>query len=223
MTNLFDLSGRVALVTGASGGLGVAIADAFASQGARLVLTDRDRERTEAMAARLRARGQVAHAVAADLGDPMAVDALVDAALAEAGRIDVLVCNAGVQGPAGPIGQTREVDWQHVMAINLHGALRLTSRVIPGMAERGDGSVILMSSIAGLRGNRAIGLYGLSKAALAQLARNLAVEWGPHGVRVNAISPGLIRTALGGRPARRRRVHAAASRADAAAARRRTT
>lgn len=196
MTHLFDLSGRVALVTGATGGLGVAMADAFASQGARLVLTDRDRERTEAMAARLRARGQAAFAVAADLGDPTAVDAMVDAALAEAGRIDVLVCNAGVQGPAGPISHTRDVDWQHVMGINLHSALRLTSRVIPGMAARGDGSVILMSSIAGLRGNRAIGLYGLSKAALAQLARNLAVEWGPHGVRVNAISPGLIRTPL---------------------------
>ncbi|MBU2237770.1 MAG: SDR family oxidoreductase, partial [Gammaproteobacteria bacterium] len=83
-----------------------------------------------------------------------------------------------------------------VMSINLKSALRLCSALIPDMAERGQGSVILMSSIAGLRGNKAIGLYGLSKAGLAQLARNLAVEWGPKGIRVNAISPGLIRTPL---------------------------
>ena len=89
-----------------------------------------------------------------------------------------------------------DADWQQVIDINLRAAVHLTSRLIPGMATRGDGSVILMSSIAGLRGNRSIGLYGLSKAALAQLARNLAVEWGPHGVRVNAVSPGLIRTPL---------------------------
>lgn len=115
------------------------------------------------------------------------------------GRIDVLVCNAAVQGPAGPIGETSAADWQQVMGINLESDLSLSSRVILGMARRGGGAVILMSSIAGLRGNGAIGLYGLSKAALAQLARNLAVEWGPKGVRVNAISPGLIRTPLAAR------------------------
>jgi NAD(P)-dependent dehydrogenase (short-subunit alcohol dehydrogenase family) len=87
-------------------------------------------------------------------------------------------------------------DWQQVMDVNLRAAVRLSARLIPGMAARGGGSVVLMSSIAGLRGNRAIGLYGLSKAALAQLARNLAVEWGPQGVRVNAVSPGLVRTPL---------------------------
>jgi NAD(P)-dependent dehydrogenase (short-subunit alcohol dehydrogenase family) len=113
-----------------------------------------------------------------------------------AGEVDVLVCNAGVQGPAAPIAAATDADWQQVMDINLRAAVRLTSRLIPGMAARGEGSVVLMSSIAGLRGNRAIGLYGLSKAALAQLARNLAVEWGPQGVRANAVSPGLIRTPL---------------------------
>jgi NAD(P)-dependent dehydrogenase (short-subunit alcohol dehydrogenase family) len=114
----------------------------------------------------------------------------------EAGAVDVLVCNAGVQGHHGPMSAANDAQWQQVMDINLRAAVRLTSRLIPGMAQRGNGSVILMSSIAGLRGNRSIGLYGLSKAALAQLARNLAVEWGPQGVRVNAISPGLIRTPL---------------------------
>lgn len=196
MQNLFDLSGRVALVTGATGGLGEAIADAFAAQGATLAVSDRDCARCEAAAQRLRAGGRSAWSFAADMADAGAIDALVEAVIERCGRIDVLVCNAGVQGPAGPIGESNDSDWAQVMGINLRSAMRLTGRVIPGMAERGDGSVILMSSIAGLRGNKAIGLYGLSKAALAQLARNLAVEWGPKGVRVNAISPGLIRTPL---------------------------
>jgi NAD(P)-dependent dehydrogenase (short-subunit alcohol dehydrogenase family) len=125
-----------------------------------------------------------------------AVDALAERALKRCQRIDILVCNAGVQGPAGPLGESSDADWQRVMDTNLRSALWLCSAVIPAMAARGAGSVILMSSIAGIRGNKSIGLYRLSKAALAQLARNLAVEWGPAGVRVNAISPGLIRTAL---------------------------
>jgi NAD(P)-dependent dehydrogenase (short-subunit alcohol dehydrogenase family) len=194
--DLFDLSGRVALITGAAGGLGVALAHAFAAQGATLLLSDRDDAPCQALAARLQGCGGPVHAVAADLADADAIDGLVDTALARTGRIDVLVCNAGVQGPAAALAACTDADWEHVMGINLRSAARLSARVIPGMAARGEGSVILMSSIAGLRGNRAIGLYGLSKAALAQLARNLAVEWGPSGVRVNAISPGLIRTPL---------------------------
>ena len=196
MSALFDLRGQVALVTGAAGGLGMAIAEAMAAAGASLAVSDRDPAACAAIAQHLRAAGCAAHAVACDLACPDAIPALVDDVIAHCGRIDILVCNAGVQGPAGPIGETTDGDWAQVMGINLQSALQLCSRVIPGMAARGTGSVILMSSIAGLRGNRAIGLYGLSKAALAQLARNLAVEWGPAGVRVNAISPGLIRTPL---------------------------
>lgn len=196
MQDLFNLSGRVALVTGATGGLGGATVEALAGRGATVVVSDLDAPRCEAAAQALRSRGHVVHPLAADVTDASAVAALVDAAHRLCGRIDVLVCNAGVQGLAGPIGNCTDADWAHVMGTNLQSAQRLTSRVIPGMAERGDGSVILMSSIAGLRGNGAIGLYGLSKAALAQLARNLAVEWGPRGVRCNAISPGLIRTPL---------------------------
>jgi NAD(P)-dependent dehydrogenase (short-subunit alcohol dehydrogenase family) len=199
MPDFFDLTGRVALVTGATGGLGVAIVDAFAAQGATVIVSDRACEDCEAAAAYLREHGKSAHGIAADMGDRRSIDALAEAALERCGRIDVLVCNAGVQGPTGPIGATDEADWQQVMNVNLRSALHLTARLIPDMAERGDGSVILISSIAGLRGNKSIGLYGLSKAALAQLARNLAVEWGPRGVRVNAISPGLIRTPLADR------------------------
>jgi NAD(P)-dependent dehydrogenase (short-subunit alcohol dehydrogenase family) len=190
--SLFDLRGQTALVTGATQGLGLAIAQAIASHGARVVVSDRDAAACDRAATELREHGHAATAIAADLARTESIDALCDAA----GAVDVLVCNAGIQGPAGPIAAATDADWQQVMDINLRAAVRLSSRLIPGMAARGGGSVILMSSIAGLRGNRAIGLYGLSKAAIAQLARNLAVEWGPQGVRVNAVSPGLVRTPL---------------------------
>lgn len=192
MRDLFDLSGRTALVTGATGGLGAAIAEEMAAHGAEVVLSDLDAGACAALARRLREAGHRARPLAADLSRHAEVEALAVAA----GAIDVLVCNAGIQGPAGPIGEVSDADIDRVLDLNLKSALWLTARLLPGMAERGGGSVILMSSIAGLRGNKAIGLYGLSKAALAQLGRNLAVEWGPRGVRVNAISPGLIRTPL---------------------------
>lgn len=193
---LFDLTGKVALVTGATGGLGSAIAQALAEHGAKVLVSDLDADACEHQAERLRAAGGAAQALAADLSLPLGVRALAASALALHGCVDVLVCNAGVQGPAGPMAGITDANWQQVMDLNLRAAVELTSGLLPAMAAHGGGSVILMSSIAGLRGNKAIGLYGLSKAALAQLARNLAVEWGPHGVRVNAISPGLIRTPL---------------------------
>lgn len=192
MTTLFDLSGRVALVTGATQGLGLAIAQALAGHGAQVLVSDHDAAACERTATALRAQGHEARAIAADLAVPAQVQALCDAAQ----DVDVLVCNAGIQGPAGPLAQAGEADWRAVFAINVHANVQLTSRLLPGMAARGGGRVILMSSIAGLRGNRAIGVYGVSKAAVAQLARNLAVEWGPRGVTVNAVSPGLIRTPL---------------------------
>jgi len=196
MAALFDLRDQVALITGAAGGLGAAIAEQMAASGATVVVSDLDQAQCEHTAQRLRQNGHQAHAIACDVSQPDAIDALTGTALKRYQRIDILVCNAGVQGPAGPLSECSDADWHRVMDTNLRSALWLCSAVIPGMAARGAGSVILMSSIAGIRGNKSIGLYGLSKAALAQLARNLAVEWGPSGVRVNAISPGLIRTPL---------------------------
>ena len=195
-STLFDLSGRVALVTGATGGLGASIVEQLAAHGAKVLMSDLDAAACEAAAQRLRDRGGNAHALPCDVSQSASVSALAAAALKIHGRVDALVCNAGVQGPAGPIGAVTDDQWQKVMDINLRSAMALTSALIPAMADNGGGSVVLMSSIAGLRGNKAIGLYALSKAALAQLARNLAVEWGPKNVRVNAISPGLVRTPL---------------------------
>lgn len=195
-STLFDLRGQVALVTGAAGGLGEAIALAFAAHGADLVLSDRQAEALDAVASRCRAAGVRAQTLVADLGDADAARSLGTRAAGVFGRIDTLVCNAGMQGPAGPLLDASTDDWQRVFQVNLASAHALCATLVPGMAQRGAGRVILMASIAALRGNRAIGLYGLTKAALAQLARNLAVEWGPQGVRANAIAPGLIRTPL---------------------------
>lgn len=195
-STLFDLKGKVALVTGATGGLGLVIAQAMADHGASVLASDLDPVLCARLVERIRRSGGVARDLAADLSKVEGAAALAAAALAVHGRVDVLVCNAGMQGPAGPIGQASPADWQRVMDLNLRAAMELTTALLPKMAANPGSSVVLMSSIAGLRGNKAIGLYGLSKAALAQLARNLAVEWGPLGVRVNSISPGLIRTPL---------------------------
>jgi NAD(P)-dependent dehydrogenase (short-subunit alcohol dehydrogenase family) len=141
-----------------------------------------------------REQGRDVIAVPCDVSSRAELEALVARATALRGRIDTLVCNAGVAPHMGPIATASDHDWDLTMTVNLRSVLWLTSLVIPAMAERGGGSVIITSSIAGIRGNKAIGLYAISKAASAELARNLAVEWGPRNVRVNAISPGLIRT-----------------------------
>lgn len=193
---LFDLSSQVALVSGAARGLGYAIAAALGAHGAAVVLADVDARACETAAGELRQRGVEALAVSCDVGDAAAVERLAEIAVGWRGSVDILVCSAGIQGPAAPSAEVSDADWDRVFEINLRGAARLANRLLPAMAERGKGRVVFLSSIAGLRGNRSIGLYGLSKAALSQLARNLAVEWGPRGICINAIAPGLIRTSL---------------------------
>lgn len=194
--SLFDLSGQAVLVTGASSGLGLAIAQACAAHGASVALAGIDAAGCEREARRLREAGHQAAAIACDVSDRNHCERTVGTVLERFGRIDTLVSNAGIEGPRGPIAQAGEAAWREVLDVNLMGAAWLTGLAIPYMAGQGGGSVILLASIAGLRGNKAIGAYGVSKAALIQLARNLAVEWGPRGVRANAICPGLIRTSF---------------------------
>lgn len=196
MGGLFDLTNKTALVTGASGGLGQAIVERLAESGARVIASDLDGVSLSDLSRRWRELGLAVEPFAADMRREASISELASAVLRTHGGVDILVQNAGVQGPAGPIGEVSDADWDSVMDVNLRSALRLTRLLLPSMVARGSGSVILTSSIAGLRGNRAIGLYALSKAALSQLARNLAVEWGPSGIRVNAVAPGLIRTPL---------------------------
>lgn len=188
LAKLFSLEGRTALVTGPVRGIGLAIARLFAEAGARLILVDRDADGCHALAAEL---GAVA--VVADLADPAAIAQL--AALPDIAQgIDVLVCNAGIPGAPSAMHEMTEEDRERLLAVNLLHPMRLCNAIAPRMASADGGSIILLSSIAGLRGNARLGTYGITKAAVSQLARNLAVEWGPSGVRANAIAPGLIAT-----------------------------
>ncbi len=193
-SSLFDLGGKVALVTGATRGIGLSIATEMACAGAQVVISSNEPDACAEVSGDLRRQGLDVIGIACDVGQRPQLDALVRQTLSQRGRIDTLVCNAGVAPHAGPIASATDADWDLTMTVNLRSVLWLTSLVIPGMAQRRDGVVILTSSLSSVRGNKGIGLYGLSKAGVAQLARNLAVEWGPANVRVNAISPGVIAT-----------------------------
>ncbi|WP_223462006.1 SDR family NAD(P)-dependent oxidoreductase [Pseudomonas sp. GL-RE-19] len=193
-TNQFSLAGKSALITGATRGIGLAIARAYGLAGARLAISSESLEDCRRVAAILGEEGIEACPIAANLSSRGEVDDLVGGVLTCFGGLDALVCNAGIAPHMGPLASATDADWDATMTINLRSSLWLTNALLPSMATRGGGSVVLMASIAGVRGNKALGLYGMSKAALGQLARNLAVEWGPSNIRINAISPGVIRT-----------------------------
>lgn len=194
LDHLFGLSGKVALITGATRGIGQAMAEALGAAGCQLVIASNDAKACEEQARAFAERGIDAMLFPLDVGDPAQLDGLLAATLDRFGGLDVLICNAGITGHVGPLGDADDAVRDETFAVNLFHPLRLASRAAPHMAARGGGSIILTSSIAGHRGNSRLGLYGMTKAALSQLARDLAVEWGPSAVRVNAIAPGLIRT-----------------------------
>lgn len=181
----FDLGGRRVLVTGPARGIGLAIARLFASAGAELVLADVDAGACDALTVELGATS-----IPTNVADRASLEKLARTC----GDVDVMVCNAGIAGPPGPMNRVSDTDRERLFAVNMEHPLNLSGLIAPRMAERGSGSIVLLSSIAGLRGNGAIGLYGMTKAAVSQLARNLAVEWGPSGVRANAVAPGLVAT-----------------------------
>ncbi|RYY16101.1 MAG: SDR family oxidoreductase [Alphaproteobacteria bacterium] len=193
-SSLFDMSGQVAVITGSTKGIGRAIAERMAQHGARVVISSRRQDACDTVADGIRGQGGEAIAVACNIGRKPELQALVERTLAEWGKIDTLVCNAAVNPYFGPGADIPDDAWDRIMGSNIRSNHWLSTMVLPGMAERGDGSVIIVSSIAGLRGNATIGAYGVSKAADMQLTRNLAVEWGPRGIRANCIAPGLVRT-----------------------------
>ncbi|MCH2557608.1 MAG: SDR family oxidoreductase [Alcanivorax sp.] len=209
MSKLFDLTGKVALITGSTRGIGKSIAEEMARAGAKVVISSRKPEPCHEVCEAIKAEGGEAIAVPCNVGKKDDLMNLVDETLAAFGKIDILVCNAATNPAYGPTAELTDEAWDKIMDTNVKGTFWLCNRVLPEMDKNGGGNVVIISSIAGLRGNTVIGTYGVSKAAEAALARNLAVEWGPRNIRVNAIAPGLVRTdfakALTEDPERRKR------------------
>jgi len=193
---LFDLSGKVAIVTGSSRGIGRASAIELARHGAKVVISSRKQDACDAVVAEIDAEfgAGTAFAHAASISDKAALEGLVAAARERFGRIDVLVCNAASNPYYGPLAGIADDQFRKILDNNVLSNHWLIQLVAPEMVERGEGSIVIVSSIGGLRGSPVIGAYNVSKAADFQLARNYAVEYGPSGVRVNCVAPGLIRT-----------------------------
>jgi NAD(P)-dependent dehydrogenase (short-subunit alcohol dehydrogenase family) len=193
---LFDLTDRSAVITGSSRGIGRAIAFRMAEHGARVVISSRKAEACEETAGEINAHYGKGRAIAvpANIASKDELQRLVDTTRAEFGQIDVLVCNAASNPYAGPMAGISDDQFWKILQNNVISNHWLIQMVAPEMLERRDGSIVIVSSIGGLKGSGLIGAYNISKAADFQLARNLAVEYRPFGVRVNCIAPGLIRT-----------------------------
>lgn len=192
----FDLTGKVAVITGSSRGIGKASAFELAEHGAKVVISSRKQDACDAVAADINGKygAGTAIAVAANISDKAGLQHLVDEARAAFGQIDILVCNAASNPYYGPQDGIADEQFRKILDNNIVSNHWLISMVVPEMRERKSGSIIIISSIGGIRGTAVIGAYAISKAADMQLARNLAHEYGPFGVRVNCIAPGLIRT-----------------------------
>ena len=193
---LFDLTGKVAVITGSSKGIGKAIAERMAEHGAKVVISSRKAGPCDEVAQALNAKhGEgTAIAVPANIASKEELQRLVDETIAAFGQIDILVCNAASNPYAGPMGGISDDQFQKIFHNNVLANHWLIQMVAPQMVERKDGAILVISSVGGLRGNALIGAYNVSKAADMQLVRNLAVEFGASNVRVNCIAPGLIQT-----------------------------
>jgi NAD(P)-dependent dehydrogenase (short-subunit alcohol dehydrogenase family) len=194
MKNPFDLSGQVAVITGSSRGIGRSAAETMAALGAKVVVSSRKADACEAVAAAIKQAGGEAIVIPCNISRKEEVEGLVKGTLKQWGRIDTLVCNAAVNPYFGPLERIPDDAFDKIMSSNVKSNLWLCNFALPTMAEKGGGSVTIVSSIGGLRGSTMLGAYGISKAADMQLTRTLAVEWGPKNIRVNCVAPGLVRT-----------------------------
>jgi dehydrogenase/reductase SDR family member 4 len=190
----FDLSGKVALITGSTRGIGKAIAEDLGRAGAKVVVSSRKADAVGAVRVELEKTGLTVLGQVCNVSRKEELQALVDKTIATWGRIDIVVANAATNPFYGALTGLPDEAFDKIFANNLKSVLWLAGMTLPGMAERGGGSFIAIGSIGGILANTVIGAYGMSKAAVHHLVRNLAAEWGPKNVRVNAIAPGLIRT-----------------------------
>lgn len=191
----FRVDGKVAIVTGSSRGIGLAIASSLARAGAHVIVSSRKADACEEAAASLRAEGLQATAIPCHAGRAEDLARITDACIARFGRLDICVANAAANPVFGPLDALPDDAWDKVMDVNLRSVFRL-AKLTGGHLAAGGGTFIAISSVGAYRTEHGIGAYNVSKLALIGLVRNLASEWGPRGVRVNAIAPGLIRTDL---------------------------
>ena len=194
--SLFDVTGRVAVVTGSSRGIGRAVAERLAEHGAKVVISSRKPEACQAVADAINtARGQgTAISVPANISSKDDLVHLTTKTRAAFGKIDILVCNAATNVHMGPMSTLKDEQFRKILDNNILSNHWLIQLVAPEMIARRDGAIVIVSSIGGLQGSTMLGAYGLSKAADFQLARNMAVELGPHNIRVNCVAPGIIKT-----------------------------
>jgi NAD(P)-dependent dehydrogenase (short-subunit alcohol dehydrogenase family) len=190
----FDLSGRTAIVTGSSRGIGRAIAIALAQAGAKVVVSSRKEAACDTVVSAIEAAGGTAISIACNISHKYQLATLVQQTRERLGPIDILVCNAAVNPYYGPLAEIPDEAYDRTMNSNVRSNLWLCSMVQADMAAKREGSIIIISSIAAVKGSATLGAYAISKAADFQLARNLAVEWGQHNIRVNCIAPGLVKT-----------------------------
>src|SRR5688572_25093702 len=194
MSNLFDLTGKVALVTGSTRGIGKSIAEELARAGAKVVVSSRKAEACEEVRREFEGQGFQVLAKPCNVSRKEELQALVDATAKQWGRIDIVVANAASNPYYGPLTGIADDAFDKIINNNVKSVLWLAAMTLPAMGERKAGSFIVVGSIGGILANTVIGAYGMSKAADHHLVRNLAAEWGPQNVRVNAIAPGLVKT-----------------------------
>lgn len=194
LSNLFSLSNKVALITGASKGIGFAMAEVFAAAGGKVVVSSRNQEALDEVVGTLRKKGYEVFSVACNVGNTDELASLVEQTISKYGQLDILVNNAATNPVFGPIYDTDLEAYDKIMNVNVRAPFQLMKLCFPYLRESSNASVINISSIGGISPEEGLGIYSVSKAALISLTKAFAKEWGPHTIRVNAICPGLIKT-----------------------------